>query len=172
MKKGVIFGFISLILAFSMLVIACKVTLDPNIDEGHWVEALTDPPVISTNVWIWAKNNTLTATVETDNVIAIIIGTASTNFFDAHVAFNYHWEEGKVYMYELEACTDSETRTLNSYYNGGPQNTPVTITTERQIFTIPGTYPSLEQDKSFYIQCGDKAGKFYVRMVSIRTLER
>jgi hypothetical protein len=172
MKKRILFWLISLALTYSMLVTGCKVTLDPDVNEGHWVEALPRPPVISGNVWIYAKNSSISASVGTDDVITVTIGVASTNFWDAQVVFNYDWEEGKVYTYEFEAWTDSGTRALNSLYWGGPQFAPVTITTERQTFTIPGTYPSAETDKSFYIQCGEKAGTFYLKMVSIRTLER
>jgi hypothetical protein len=132
-----------------------------------WTEALPETPEVNNNVWIADYPNTEIDI--TENVITITQHEARENFGGSNAIINYNWADGKVYAYEFEAWTASGIITLNSCYWGGPQFAPVTITTDRQTFTMYGPYPSVETDKSFYLQFGDQTGIFYVKMISIRT---
>jgi len=136
--------------------------------------------------WVSSESTAnLTYSVDADGVCTIAVGrgeVVSTNArWKANVRYMHDAAKDTVYEYKFEAWEETDQwnqdRTIViQYYNGlvggALSADPITINTTRTTYTIIGDAIPKNDDRGIEFLCGDKPGKFYVKLLSITPLVR
>jgi len=166
-SKKIWLGMLIMVLVLGMTVLGC--------DDG----STEKPPEEKTTVersgkWVDTESDvTLDYSVADDGVCTIIVGgTPANDRWKANYSYAYTGKKDTNYTYTFEAWTQSDTREITiQYYCDNDDlvwmSKSVSITPERERYTIVGKQLLKGNVWSVEFQCADQLGTFYVKMLSI-----
>jgi len=131
-------------------------------DAARW-DSWTDVPTV-----------TIAHSVAANDECTITVGGAAASEWDrwqAKAAYSYTAEADFAYEYEFEAWTQAGTRSLTILYcyldEEGEFYDGISITNQRQTYTVTGKTLPKGGIKNVEFQCADQLGTFYVKFISV-----
>ena len=159
---------------FSMaLILGCILLGCPDDTTGPGPTRPEDKPVEERWSEWHEESITLDYTVAEDGVVTVNVGgTPDEHRWRGAVYYDYTSEAGKRYTYTFEAWTASGEREIDVRYYAPSNGNNLFVRLDLQITAIPqsftytgGPVPVNRNGLSF--TCGDRAGTFYIKVLSI-----